>query len=304
MKTLSILIIIIMSNNYAFSQASVIQDGDGETSYQIDRSLFTLNATNTAVGFSIGSLLNNHDLNFNGSFEAKNGTAKIFDDGKLSFSGKVGATFIYNDSAPRGRGEAGPVSIKHWYFTGEILHSKLNIYDSLKSFKEQVYIEKTLGFKLTIGRNWINSFWGVTAGMSISGGIKDNSDKLEQSEIITSTFTQSEGIMTRTHSTTENVYTFKEFQSDKKFSSLNFDIGDHIWNGRLFPNFHLNYSIMEDFKPILDTSIGLFYMENGAPLEAIAGVQLQLSDVNNTLKSDLNTWERASLVLTIGFPFD
>jgi hypothetical protein len=151
---------------------------------------------------------------------------------------------------------------------------------------------------------WLKSVLGsFSVGISGSGGIKDNTDQLDTDQITTVLSEQTNGDETRLHTRTEDVYLAPLLNRSGSFGTFNFDIGHHLANDRLFLNLHFSHKLYEDIKPELSSAIGLFFIRAGAPLEAVAGIQLQTRDIADSSNSGLNFAAKSSLVLTVGFPF-
>ncbi|TRX31200.1 hypothetical protein FNW52_18980 [Flavobacterium sp. ZT3R18] len=303
MKKLNLLTALFFCS-YTFSQTNIIQDGDGETSLQTSGNLITFNTAKTSIGFMLSPFeitnMSKQIWSITGSLGSKEGTSKIFSKGKLNFEGKLGFQFVtVSDTA------GGEKGIKHWFFGAETLYSRLNAFDSLKKFEDQIYVQNNLGFRVNGGWNRQSTKKRYSFGIAISGGLKDNSDELDPNDIITSSSSFSEGNQIRTLSTTESAYDITELEKNNLFGKINMDFGRYLGsNKRLFANLHINYSFQENVKPKLNPAIGLFYTEKGAPLEAIVGMQLQTEDWGNTQNLKLNKWERTGIIITAGFPFD
>lgn len=287
-----------------FGQTNIIQDGDGETSLQTIGNLITFNTADASIGFNFSpSEITNKDKfiwSISGSLGSKEGTTKIFSKGKLNFDGKLGMQII--TVADPTNGERG---IKHWFFGTELLYTRINVFDSLKVFEEQVYVKNNLGFRVNGGWNKQSTKKRFSYGVALSGGLKDNSDEFDPNDIITTISTITEDNQIRTLSSTESAYDITKLEKNKLFGKVNMDIGNYIGSTkRLFANFHINYAFQQNVKPSFNPAIGLFYTEDGAPLEAVVGVQLQTKDWSNTHDSEYSRWERTSLIITAGFPFN
>jgi hypothetical protein len=299
-------IFILLSIASANAQTSVIQDGDGETAYTTGASIITLNAAKSELSFSVTA---KDDVirhwNLTGSFEAKEGTAKLFSENKLQFNGSLGFQYFRNCTKEPDRDDIGDISIEHFNYGVKALYSKISVYDATAAYEDQIFGQSNFGFKANVGYVWIKSILGEwSLGLSLSGGIKDNTDALDQDEIITVYDEQVNGTDTRVHAKTEDVYLAGLINRNGAFGNLNVDFGHHFLKSRYYGNIHFNYKAYDEVKPMLSSAIGLFFMKNGAPLEAIAGIQLQTKDLGDTSGAGLNLLEKTSLVLTVGFPFD
>ena len=319
MKKITFLFSLIFCANSLFAQFSVIQDGQGETSFQLFQSnTIAINAEKTSIGFSIRpkKMLNEIGAKYwiiTSSANAKKGTSNLFKGGEFQFSGEFGANLIFDKTDYGTRDNPGSGNLIYQFLGGEILYSRHNVFDSTKVFEDQIYDQTNLGFRINYGWNFQNikleksilRYLGeFTSGISASFGIKDNTDILDQVEIITSSQMFVNGISTRSVSSTSDVYELNSLETNLLFSRINFDFGKHLFNQRIFANFHLTYAIDEGFAPVLNTAIGIFATQKGAPLEAIVGIQLQASDWSNNRNLEKDRWERSSIVLTAGFPFN
>jgi len=319
MKKIILLLTIFFATKTTYAQFNVIQDGEGETSFQLFQSnTITLNTEKTSLGFSITpkEITNEKDTKYwtiTASANAKKGTSNLFKGGEFQFSGKLGANLIFDKTDYGTRDNPGDGNLVYYFFGTEFLYSRNNIFDSKREFENQFFDKTNIGFRVNYGWNFQNvafknnylKFLGeFTSGISVSLGIKDNTDILSQSEVITSTETITNGTTIRTISTTSDVYEADKLISNQKFSRLNFDFGKHFFNQRLYANAHLTYAIDETLKPVLNPSFGIFVIQKGSPLEAVIGIQIQTSDWSNNRVSKKDRWERSSIVLTAGFPFN
>lgn len=310
---------LILWVNFLKAQFSVIQDGEGETSYQLFHiNTIAINTEDTSLGFTITPkvITNTKGEKYwtiTASASAKEGTANLFKGGDFQFSGEFGANLIFDKTDYGGRGNPGNGNLKYHFVGAELLYSRNNVFDSTREFDDQTFDKTNIGFRINYGWNFQNvrfknDFLGwlgdFTAGISGSVGIKDNTDIISQVEIITSTQSFQNGDTTRTVSETENAYEITSLISNQTFSRLNFDFGKHLFKQRIFANLHMTYAVDEGLKPVLNPSFGFFATKIGAPLEAVVGIQIQTSDWSNNRLSENSRWERTSIVLTAGFPFD
>ncbi|GAA0892589.1 hypothetical protein GCM10009122_22680 [Fulvivirga kasyanovii] len=314
MKKLILIIVFALYSNSMNAQFSIIQDGDGETSLQLMKaSTVAINAATTSIGFSV-SPDNTDKIKWaiHSTANAKDGLAKLFEGGKFLLSGKSGATVIYDMSKYGTRDDPRIGNLVYQFLGGELLYSRFEVIDSTKTFDNQISEQANRGFRINYGWNFLNVestktilnvLGPFSAGLSVSLGNKDNTDIIDPVEVITSSRSYSNGAITRTISSTSDAYESNAIAKNLFFSRFNFDFGKHLPGNRLFANIHLTYATDEGLKPVLNPSFGFFVMKNGAPLEAIVGIQLQTSDWSNNRNSEKGRWERTSLVLTAGFPF-
>lgn len=319
MNKLILIILLSIYSNLVIAQFSVIQDGEGETSFQLFQSnLIILNTEKTSLGFSIRpkEIVNSKRAKYwtiTTSANAKKGTSNLFKGGEFQFSGKIGANLIFDVTDYGTRNSLGNGNLIYHFFGGELLYSRFNVFDSRKVFDDQIYDLTNLGVRLNYGWNFKNvrfedkffQYLGdFTMGIAVSIGIKDNTDIIDQVEAITSSQSFTNGSTTRTILSTSEVYDLTMIDSNLLFSRINFDFGKYFFSQRLFANFHCTYAIDEDLQPVLNPALGMFVIQKGAPLEAIVGIQLQTMDWTNNRDSEKDRWERTSVVLTAGFPFN
>jgi hypothetical protein len=319
MKKLLFIIITILFTNSLNAQFNVIQDGEGETSFQLfQANTIALNTEKTSLGFSIRpqELLNEKGAKYwtiTASANAKKGTSNLFKGGKFQFSGKLGANIIFDKTNYGDRDNPDNGNLIYHYVGSELLYSRNNVFDSTKDFDNQIFDKTNIGFRINYGwnfqnvrfeNNFLNFLGDFTAGISGSTGIKDNTDIINQVEIITSSQSFNNGSTIRTVSETSDVYESTSLISNQNFSRVNFDFGKHFFNQRLFANLHITYAMDESSKSVLNPAFGLFVMQKGAPLEAIIGIQIQTSDWSNNRNSKKDRWERSGIFLTAGFPFN
>ncbi|MDO5970021.1 hypothetical protein Q4Q35_09385 [Flavivirga aquimarina] len=318
MRKSIIIISLILCANSVKAQFSVMQDGKGETSFQLFRiNTITINTEKTSLGFSITpkDITNTKGEEYwtvTVSANAKESISNLFKGGEFQFSGKLGANLVFDRTDYGGRGNPGSGNLKYHFVGVELLYSRNNVFDSMKDFDNQIFDKTNIGFRVNYGWNFQNVRFknrllsyleDFTAGISGSIGIKDNTDIISQVEIITSTQSFENGTSIRTVSETENVYELTSLIPNQKFSRFNLDFGKHFLNKRIFANLHMTYAIDENLKPVLNPSFGFFAIKKGAPLEAVVGIQIQTSDWSNNRQSENDRWERTNIVLTAGFPF-
>jgi hypothetical protein len=315
MKKLVSILIFLLYLKLAFGQFSVIQDGEGETSLQLlGSNVIAINAAQTSIGFSIRpKKLTNINTNYwtiTSSVNAKKGTSNIFKGGEFKLSGRFGGNYILDKTDYK---QSDPNFI-YQFFGIEVLCSRYHVFDSTKVFDDQIEDQTNIGIRINYGWNFeniridepiLNLLGDFTSGVSVSLGTKDNTDLIEQVEVITSSGNiYSDNSKTRTISTTTNAFDITKITTNKFFARFNFDFGKHTFNQRILANFHLTYAVDKGFNSVLNPAFGIFVTVDGAPLEAIAGIQIQTKDWFNSRNNDKNKWERTAIVLTAGFPFD
>lgn len=319
MKKQLFVIVNLVITFYAHAQFSVIQDGEGETSFQIfTANTLLINAEKESIGFSFSpkeftNVQKGKYWTITLSANAKDGTSNLFKGGEFQFSGKLGGNLIFDATDYGGRDDVKDVNFVYHFLGFEGLYSRNNLFDASKPFDDQIYEQTNLGFRLNYGLNLQNvkyentifNFLGAfTAGISGSFGLKDNTDILDEMEIITSEQTITNGSSIRTVSETSTVYLADEIERNQMFARLNFDFGKYIISKRFFSNLHMTYAFDENYKPSFNPALGLYVTAKGAPIEAIVGLQVQTKDWSNNRNSEKDRWERTSIVLTAGFPFN
>lgn len=323
MKRLFIILVLHFSFYYTYAQFSIIQDGDGETSFLLfQKNAISINANQTSIGFSIRpqKLITNKQAKYwtiTSSAKAKEGSGSIFKGGRFQFSGKLGANIIFDKTKyHQNNTTIAVIEPKYIYhFIGfEVLYSRHNVFDSTLTFDNQIFDQTNVGARLNIGWNlenvtisnpFLEKLLGTfTSGISGSIGIKDNTDIINQDEIITSTQSFIQGTILRTISSTNKAYDKNTLSTHDLFARINVDFAKHLFNHRILANLHLTYAFDQNLQPIVNPALGLFLTPKGAPLEAIVGIQIQTQDWGNNRGSKKNRWERTAIVLTAGFPFD
>lgn len=314
MKKVISTLVFMLYVELAFGQFSVIQDGEGETSMQLlGSNVIAINAAKTSIGFSIRpKKLTNKNTNYwtiTSTVNAKEGTSNIFKGGGFQLSGKIGGNYIIDKTDYKQ-----PTPNLLYNFLGiEILFSRYTVFDSTKVFDDQIDDQANIGVRVNYGWNFENIrinkpilklLGDFTFGLSASFGIKDNSDIIEQVSVITSSNDFTSNSTTRTISTTCNAFDITKLTTSKFFARANFDFGKYTFNKRILANLHFTYAVDKGFDPILNPAFGIFVTADGAPLEAIAGIQLQAKDWFNSRDEDKSRWERTAIVLTVGFPFN
>jgi hypothetical protein len=302
-KKILFIVVHFMISFLANAQFSVIQDGEGETSFQIfTASTLVINAEKESLGFSFRPKKITNEKNENYwiitlSANAKDGTSNLFKGGEYQFSGKLGANLIFDKTDYPSKDEEKDVNLIYQFLGLEALYSRHNVFDSSKVFDDQIYDQTNLGFRVNYGWNFENVKYNhfkylgeFTSGISASFGLKDNTDILDEMEIITSSQTIMNGTSVRTVSETSQVYIADKLQRNDLFARINFDFGKYIISKRFFSNLHLTYAFDENYKPSLNPAIGFFVTAKGAPIEAIIGLQAQTKDWSNNRNSEKDRW--------------
>lgn len=305
-RLLSMLLILLTKSMIVVAQFSVIQDGEGETSFQILTSnTIAINAEKTSIGFSIRPKdFTNTNTNYwtiTSSANAKDGISNIFKGGEFQFSGRLSANLLKDRTSYPKPGVLANTTFIFEFLGLEALYSRFNVFDESKAFDRQIYDRTNIGLRLNYGWNFIGA---VICGISGSIGIKDNTDIVDQVQITTISKSISNGSYIKTVSSVSEAYDVKELDKSAIFGRINFDVGRQVFNNRALVNFHLTSAFDKENNPSFNPALGLFITKNGAPMEAIVGLQIQSNDIFNLRDSPKNTWERTSLVLTFGFPFN
>lgn len=300
-----IFIACVVSADNLQAQFSILQDGNRETSYQLfNNQVIGINTQSESIGISITPTdKSKWDWTIISTLRAKNGVSNIIKNGEFQFSGNLGVNVIVNKSADSD-------NIIHNFYGVNLIYDRLNVFDSLKEFDAQIESKLDIGFRADLGWNFINVFFEnlaflgeFTSGISVSGGIKNNSELLDQIEIVTEISEIENGDFPRFITTRESVYPADQLLENRFFGRLNIDFGKFSKSKKFFYNFHLTYAIDNNLPSVLNPSIGIFLMENGAPLNAVLGLQLQNNDLFDSRNSSKTILERSTLVITAGFPF-
>ncbi|MEQ9403921.1 MAG: hypothetical protein RIM99_10065 [Cyclobacteriaceae bacterium] len=309
-----------VSLNLSYAQISVIQDGDGETSIQIlTINQIVFNAADEAISFTISpSIFSNQNRGYwliQSTANANKGSSSIFNKGEFNYSGKAGFNYVYDHSNYPGPGSTTSPNLKYSFIGLDIIYSRHSVLDTVQVFKDQLTDDTNLGVQLKFGYNWQNRIidlpvlrWlgELSIGLSGSVGAKDNTGIIDAVEVTTIDTTWVNGTKSRSIGSTKDVYLLHELDDNITFSRWNFDIGKRFFNQRLLLNLHGTFATDEGKSVVFNPAIGLFLLEDGAPLEAVVGLQLQYKDWSgNRIEPGTTStrWDRSAIVLTAGFPF-
>jgi hypothetical protein len=301
-----ILTLLFSSFAYAsFAQFSAIQNAAGESSYQLFTSnTIAVNASNASVGFSIKPRLLSNDKrilwNITGSTAARDGISPLFKGGSMQFNGRLGANIIRDITYYPKATDPPRATLKYVFAGAEVIYDHFNVYDSTKAIDDRVYDRSSTGFRVNLG---INVLAKVIFGASVSAGMKSNTDLLEQLTVSTVSSVVANGPGLQSVSTSDDAYDKRDLTVNKAFGRVNVDLAKQLFNTRLLVNLHFSGAYDENYKPEFNPALGVFLTCNGAPLEALVGIQLQTKDWFNNRSSEKSRWERSALVLTAGFPF-
>jgi len=91
-------------------------------------------------------------------------------------------------------------------------------------------------------------------------------------------------------------------KKDAAYFNFNLDAGPQLFKQFLLLA-HFRWSLQEGRKPQWNPAMGLYFTKKGAPLDAVAGLQVQTLDYFNTAGSTKSRQDRTVLNLVAGFSF-
>lgn len=318
MKTVIYLILFLISVSF-YGQSTILQDGSGETSLQLmSGNAVFVNLSNELIGFTIQpkKYSNENPLRYNFTLAAKSkeNISQLVSGGKPQFKGKMAVNTIWDHTEYGSRNNMNEISaFLYQFFTLEGSYSRYTVFDDRRTFDNQIYGDKNFGIRMNYGWNLINYVGasdfakkngGFSFGAAGSVGYGDNTGELDKLHIITSSKIISNGTMERLVSNEKEVYDASEISKNHKYARINADVGMYFLKSRFFANLHFNSSFDDHLKPSYNPAFGIFLTGEGAPLEALVGIQVQSNDFFNSRFPNKSRSEKTDLVLTVGFPFD
>lgn len=300
-STIASALILIMS---AEAQISVLQDAAGETSIQTTNNQFVLNAQETSVSLAFGPQNYQHDdrlyWKINASVNGKKKAAAVLKSGDFKLNGSLGVTFI---------GELLNGSDYATWVAGYSMElSRFKLYDRLEEFDDQIYNDSNLGHKVFVGANFESMpFFNMIGGISFSGGWRDNTstfDPLQIETINRITYNADSSQILSVNKSTDDAYDVSAFKPNQQFARINIDLGNDILNNRILLMSHFRFAFDESRRPTFNPGFGIYLARDGAPLEAVAGIQIQTNDWLNNRGSEDSRWERTSINIVAGFKLD
>lgn len=309
-----ILLSLFLFRTYNCScQTSVVQDAKGETSLNLgSEGIVAVNAKEESLSFSfganVGTLANANSrtdtyLGIKAKAKAKNSISSLIKSENFQYDGSLGF-FAFQTKTHL----TGPVNrTDHFFISADYLLSRIKLFDQSRPFADQIIDEAPGGFKLSLGysqENQITGLFPYVFGISVNAGQKNNTDELKALSI-GNIITYSDPLSGQTRSVQQDVisaYDFGKYKNSISFFNFNADIGPQLGTRFLFL-LHPRYSVMQYRKPQFNPAVGFYLTGGGAPLEIVAGIQVQIQDYANTAKSDRSRGERTVLNLVAGFVF-
>lgn len=334
MKSSHILPIIFFIISYPIiAQTNVVQDTKGETSLSTGNTgVVAINAKDESISFSYGILLDKvndsvenaskrNTFNYLGisvKGKGKNGLISAIKNDEFQYDGSIGLFYfqdrtfneneenrIYKNTKNKNSNDI----LFQWHVSGEFLFSQFKLYDNSQSlsFDKQIYDNNSKGYKITGGINYMRKLTKsipYILGAALNGGHKNNSGDLKSLEI-SNIITQYDPITLQTRSIEKDktsAYDVNQYKKSLAYSNFNIDIGPQFFNQYLLL-LHSRWSVQDDRKPQWNPALGLYFTKSGAPLEVVAGIQVQTLDWYNTSSSLKTRSERTTINIVSGFSF-
>lgn len=314
MKKHLLVILLIVLTSETFAQTSVVQDTKGETSLALGNvGVVAINAKDESISFSYGISLNKpkgtnetarnkfNYLGFSVKGKGKNGLINIIKNDEFQYDGSIGL-FYFQDRVNDSK-------IFQWYVSSDFLFSQFKLFDSSSSiaFTKQVYDNNAQGYKITGGFNTYGKLVGsipYVLGFALNGGHKNNTTDIKSIEVA-NFVTQVDPITSQTRliqKDKSNAYSISDYRGSLAYSNINLDGGIKVFD-QILPMLHLRWSMQENRKPQFNPAFGLYVTKSGAPLEVVAGIQVQTLDWANTAGSVKTRSERTTVNIVAGFTF-
>jgi len=310
MKFLYTTVLSLIITNKLIAQTNVVQDTKGETGLALGTAgVVAINAKDESISFSYGvpvfkstdAKAPKHYMGASAKGKGKNGLAAILKNDEFQYDGNIGLFYftdwVINDD----------VTLQ-WHGSADFLFNQFKLFDSSASipFSKQVYDQNKSGYKLTVGANLLATVGKLSClgGLSFNGGNKNNTGDLKAIEVATYTtmvdpLTLQTRIIQKDKST---AYSIKEYKPSLGYFNINMDLGAQVFKQGLLM-FHPRWSVQEERKPQFNPAIGLYFTKSQAPLDVVAGIQLQVSDWANTAESIKTRKERTVVNIVAGFSF-
>lgn len=332
MKSYILLIILFFTNFSLVAQTSVVQDTKGETSLSIGNTgVVAINAKDESISFSYGILLNkskDRDVNAEPDFvfnylgvtvkgKGKNGIINAIKNDEFQYDGSIGLFYFQDrtykkDEANKdnkNKNKNDNDNLFQWHLSSEFLFSQFKLYDNSPSlsFDKQIYDNNNKGYKITGGINYMGKLTKslpYLLGIALNGGHKNNTTDLKSLEI-SNIITQYDPITNQTRSIEKdktNAYDVNQYKKSLAYSNFNIDVGPQFFDQYLLL-LHSRWSVQDDRKPQWNPALGLYFTKSGAPLEIVAGIQVQTLDWYNTSSSLKTRNERTTINIVSGFTF-
>jgi len=315
MKVYHFILLLLLIQISATAQTSVVQDTKGETTLALGNvGIVAINAKDESISFSYGISLNKEKgknaaprksfdyLGINVKGKGKNGLMNVLKNDEFQYDGNVGL-FYFNDRVfTDGK-------IFQWYVSSDFLFSQFKLYDSSSSiaYSKQLFDKNSQGYKVTAGINLSGKLFSpipYLLGIAVNGGHKNNSNDIKTVEVA-NFITQYDPVTNQTRSIQKdksNAYIIKDYNNSLAYSNINIDFGPKLFKQFLLL-LHSRWSVQEARKPQWNPAIGLYITKAGAPLEVVAGIQVQTLDWSNTSESLKTRSERTTINIVAGFSF-
>lgn len=315
-KRLPTIAVFLAFSVTGLAQTSVIQDSKGETSLTIGTSqVVAINAKDESVSASFGWPVSSKPDTLAGysrwkymggsaKVKAKSGVAPIFKGEDFQFNGNVGI-FYFEDWTNHPKRQD---LIFQWNVAANFTFNRYKLLDTLSglAFDEQVYDKNNRGYKFELGINVIDPLGSKSnylLGVAVNGGEKDNTDELSALEVSTyTTQMDTSGNMRIVQKSKKSAYDITKHKQELSFFNFNVDFGRQLGDRFLLLG-HSRWSVLEGRAPQWNPAFGFYITKDGAPLEVITGIQVQVLDLFNTAASDKTRIDRTSLNIVAGYSF-
>jgi len=300
---------------FVSAQTTVIQDTRGESALDMGiKGVVAVNAKDESLSFSWSKLLldttaENRSRLTHLSYigisvqgKGKSGISSVLKDGDFQYDGSLGGFYTYS-MLPTDNSNLGYIQLN---FAASYLFSQFKLYDGSAAYADQVYSKNQSGYKLSVNGNWQPESTKIpfVLGLTFNGGQKNNTADLTAADI--SDYTLSTDPLTGKQRIVEqdkkSAYNLSEFRKDVAYFNFNLDAGPQLFKQFLLLA-HSRWSAQEGRKPQWNPAMGLYFTKKGAPLEAVAGLQVQTLDYFNTAGSTKSRQDRTVLNLVAGFSF-
>lgn len=290
----------------AWTQTSVIQDDDGQSSiyfFQNDSIALNINVSEKALTFSMvdKDVPVGQNIFFGGQFKVagKDGKLPVIKNGIANFQVEAGVTATW----------VGTDTNNYGYATIKAGVSRLELAGLVADTALEVNYTAAINRSLQIGFNEENLFKSdIIFGVAVDIGWTDNVKLIDQYEYRESKITgqSSSNNAAYVQSEVRNVYLKTDFRDDLFFMKPMIDIGYALPDYRILPMLHFRWDLFPNddvLKTTFSPGVGIYYTEKNQSSKAIFGVQFFYKDWNDAAEKATPKWKRATLNVVMGFKF-
>lgn len=301
------------------AQTTVIQDTKGESALDLGtRGVVAVNAKDESISFSWSkSLADSTKLDRNGNQRAlnnlsyvgisvqgkgKNGIFNALKEGDFQYDGSIGPFFTYS-RLPGKDWKYGYLQVN---VAASYIFSQLKLFDTTLAYTGQVFNKNESGYKLSINANWYPESRKLPfiVGVALNGGQKNNAAELVSADVADYSLIV-DPVTNKQRLVAENkvsAYSTASYRGNLAYFNFNVDFGPQLFKQFLLLG-HSRWSVQAERKPQWNPAVGLYVTKKGAPLEAVAGIQVQILDYFNTAALLKSRQERTVVNLVAGFTF-